>query len=145
MAPSRQVHWYLQLLWNVSPLLYTVPPNTQVAPSRAVEGERKAQDSVFTEATRRSRWIRWQQLTRADAYPPVDAGPEVAVEALVRVAHVSLCAQLPHLFGAHPAAAAAVKDQADSWGALGGSGGARALFAALLSRSLSPTQGHGVR
>lgn len=63
----------------------------------------------------------------------------------MRVAHVSLCAQLPHLFGAHPAAAAAVKNQADSRGALGGSGGAGALFAALLSRSLSPAHGHEVR
>lgn len=35
-APSRQVHWYLQLLWNISPLLYTMPPITQVAPSWAV-------------------------------------------------------------------------------------------------------------
>lgn len=34
-APSRQVHWYLQLLWKDSPFLYTMPPNTQVAPSRA--------------------------------------------------------------------------------------------------------------
>lgn len=37
-APSRQVHWYLQLLWKDSPLLYTVPPKTQGAPSLA-EGE----------------------------------------------------------------------------------------------------------
>lgn len=35
-APSRHVHWYLQLLWNDSPLRYTFPPNTQGAPSRAV-------------------------------------------------------------------------------------------------------------
>lgn len=34
-APSRQVHWYLQLLWKDSPLLYTMPPNTQGVPSRA--------------------------------------------------------------------------------------------------------------
>lgn len=34
-APSRQVHWYLQLLWKDSPLLYTVPPKTQGAPSLA--------------------------------------------------------------------------------------------------------------
>lgn len=86
-----------------------------------------------------------QRLTCADAYSPVDAGTEVAVEALVRVAHVSLRAQLPHLLGAHPAAAAAVQDQADSRGALGGRGGTRALFAAFLSRSLSPTRGHVVR
>lgn len=45
-APSRQVHWYLQLLWKVSPLLYTVPPNTQVAPSRAARGE-EGQDSAL--------------------------------------------------------------------------------------------------
>lgn len=37
-APSRQVHWYLQLLWKDSPLRYTVPPKTQGAPSLA-EGE----------------------------------------------------------------------------------------------------------
>lgn len=35
-APSRQVHWYLQLLWKDSPLRYTFPPNTQEAPSRAI-------------------------------------------------------------------------------------------------------------
>lgn len=35
-APSRQVHWYLQLLWKDSPLLYTMPPNTHGAPSLAV-------------------------------------------------------------------------------------------------------------
>lgn len=51
-APSRQVHWYLQLLWKDSPLLYTIPPNTQGAPSRAVHtpilrlaGEPKSQKS----------------------------------------------------------------------------------------------------
>lgn len=38
-APSRHVHWYLQLLWNDSPLRYTFPPNTQGAPSRAVVNE----------------------------------------------------------------------------------------------------------
>lgn len=102
------------------------------------EGGGGGQDSACSQG-RVTRRIKWQQLTCANAYTPVDAGPEVAVEALVRVAHVSLGAQLPHLLGAHPAAAAAVQDQADSWGALGGSGGARALFAALLSRRLSPT------
>lgn len=102
----------------------------------------KGQESACGTVTRR---IKSQQLTCANAYTPVDAGPEVAVEALVRVAHVSLGAQLPHLLGAHPAAAAAVKNQADSRGALGGSGGARALVAALLSRSLSPTGRHAVR
>lgn len=35
-APSRHVHWYLQLLWKDSPLRYTIPPNTQVAPSLAM-------------------------------------------------------------------------------------------------------------
>lgn len=40
-APSRQVHWYLQLLWKDSPLLYTVPPKTQGAPSLAEEEEGK--------------------------------------------------------------------------------------------------------
>lgn len=35
-APSRQVHWYLQLLWKDSPLRYTDPPKTQGAPSLAV-------------------------------------------------------------------------------------------------------------
>lgn len=35
--PSRHVHRYLQLLWKVSPLLYTIPPNTQGAPSLAVQ------------------------------------------------------------------------------------------------------------
>lgn len=40
-APSRQVHWYLQLLWKDSPLRYTVPPKTQGAPSLAEGEERK--------------------------------------------------------------------------------------------------------
>uniref|UniRef100_A0A803YD66 Ectonucleotide pyrophosphatase/phosphodiesterase 1 n=1 Tax=Meleagris gallopavo TaxID=9103 RepID=A0A803YD66_MELGA len=42
-APSRQVHWYLQLLWKDSPLRYTMPEKTQGAPSRAArEGRRRA-------------------------------------------------------------------------------------------------------
>lgn len=41
-APSRQVHWYLQLLWKDSPLRYTDPPKTQGAPSLAAgEGKKK--------------------------------------------------------------------------------------------------------
>lgn len=46
-APSRQVHWYLQLLWKDSPLRYTVPPKTQGAPSLAEgeEGKKGCQES----------------------------------------------------------------------------------------------------
>lgn len=40
-APSRQVHWYLQLLWKDSPLRYTVPPKMQGAPSLAEEVDGK--------------------------------------------------------------------------------------------------------
>lgn len=40
-APSRQVHWYLQLLWKDSPLRYTMPLNTHGAPSRAARGRRQ--------------------------------------------------------------------------------------------------------
>lgn len=40
-APSRQVHWYLQLLWKDSPLRYTDPPKTQGAPSLAAGEEDK--------------------------------------------------------------------------------------------------------
>lgn len=41
-APSRQVHWYLQLLWKDSPLRYTMPLNTHGAPSRAARGRRQS-------------------------------------------------------------------------------------------------------
>lgn len=64
----------------------------------------------------------FRQLTCAHSYASVDGRPEVTVQALVRVTHVLLCAQLPHLLGAHPAAAAAVQHQAHSWGTLGGRG-----------------------
>lgn len=84
----------------------------------------------------------FRQLTCAHSYASVDGRPEVTVQALVRVAHVLLCAQLPHLLGAHPAAAAAVQHQAHSWGTLGGRGRARALVAALLSCSLSAMRRH---
>lgn len=129
-------------LESLSALVHGASEHTGGAVSSCEGG--KGQDSGGSQgpATRR---VKSQQLTCANAYAPVDAGPEVAVEALVRVAHVSLGAQLPHLLGAHPAAAAAVQNQADSWGALGGSGGARALVAALLSRSLSPTGRRAVR
>lgn len=40
-APSRQVHWYLQLLWKDSPLRYTDPPKTQGAPSLAAGEEER--------------------------------------------------------------------------------------------------------
>lgn len=76
-------------------------------------------------------------LTCAHSDAFVDGGSEVTVEAFVWVTQVFLGAQLPHLLGAHPAAAAAVQHQAHSRGALRGSGGARALAAALLTGSLS--------
>lgn len=76
------------------------------------------------------------RLTCAHPNASVDGGAKVAVQALVRVAHVLLRAQLAHLLGAHPAAAAAVQHQAHPRGALGGCGRARALVAALLSCSL---------
>lgn len=65
----------------------------------------------------------------------VDGGSVVTVEAFVWVADVFISTELPHLLGAHPAAAAAVQHQAHSWGALRGSGGARTLVAALLTCS----------
>lgn len=71
----------------------------------------------------------------ADPYASVDGGSEVAVEAFVRVTDVLFGAQLPHLFGANPAAAAAVQDQADSRCALRGGGRTRTLAAALLTCS----------
>lgn len=120
-------------LESLSALVHGASEHTGGAVSSCEGGGRSGFCSQGTRRTKRP------QLTCANAYTPVDAGPEVAVEALVRVAHVSLGAQLPHLLGAHPAAAAAVENQADSRGALGGSGGARALVAALLSRGLSPT------
>lgn len=43
-APSRQVHWYLQLLWKDSPLRYTDPPKTQGAPSLAAGEQEKDVD-----------------------------------------------------------------------------------------------------
>lgn len=51
-APSKQVHWYLQLLWNDSPLLYTIPPNTQGVPSRATEkhGEQGEREILASDA-----------------------------------------------------------------------------------------------
>lgn len=85
-----------------------------------------------------------QWLTCAHSYASVDGGSEVTVEAFVWVAEVSLGAELPHLLGTHPAAAAAIQHQAHSRGALRRGGGARALVAALLTRSLSTghTQTH---
>lgn len=108
-------------------------------------GETRRGKSTFTLNTESSMAIRctrksfsfFRRLTCAHSYASVDGRPEVTVQALVRVAHVLLCAQLPHLLGAHPAAAAAVQHQAHSWGTLGGRGRARALVAALLSCSLS--------
>lgn len=79
----------------------------------------------------------FQRLTCAHSYASVDGGSEVTIEAFVWVTEVSLGAQLPHLFGTHPAAAAAVQHQAHSWGALRGSGGARTLVATLLTGNLS--------
>lgn len=48
-APSRHVHWYLQLLWKDSPLLYTIPPITQVAPPLAVGGGEENVTSPVTQ------------------------------------------------------------------------------------------------
>lgn len=79
----------------------------------------------------------FQCLTCTHANAPVDGGSEVTVETFVWVTDVFLRAQLPHLFGAHPAAATAIQHQAHTWGALRGSGGARALAAALLTCSLN--------
>lgn len=144
-APSKQVHWYLQLLWNVSPLLYTIPPNTQVAPSRAVGETTRGKVTIrsvhqgrlsFTYVKSRKS-PNSQSLTCAHSYASVDGGSEVTVETFVWVTQVFLGAKLPHLFGTYPAAAAAIQHQAHSWGALRGGGGARTLAAALLTRSLS--------
>lgn len=85
--------------------------------------------------TAQKKAIQW--LTCADSNASVDGGSEVTVEAFVWVTEVLLGAELAHLFGAHPAAAAAVQHQAHSWGALRWSGGARTLVAALLTCSLS--------
>lgn len=71
----------------------------------------------------------------AHSYTSVDGGSEVTVEAFVWVTQVSLSAELPHLFGADPAAATAIQHQAHSWGALRGGGGARTLVATLLTCS----------
>lgn len=76
-------------------------------------------------------------LTCAHSYASVDGCSEVTVQAFVRVTDIFLGAQLPHLFGAHPAAAAAIQNQAHSWGALWRGGGTRTLAAALLSCCLS--------
>lgn len=54
----------------------------------------------------------------------------------MRVTDVFLSAELPHLFGTHPAAATAIQHQADTWGALRRGGRARTLAAALLTCSL---------
>lgn len=79
---------------------------------------------------------RRHSLTCADSDTSVVGGSEVTVEAFVRVTDVFLRAELAHLFGTNPAAAAAVQHQAHSWGALGWVGGAGTLAAALLSCSL---------
>lgn len=84
-------------------------------------------------------------LTCAHSYASVDRRAKVAVQALVRVTHVLLRAQLAHLLGAHPAAAAAVQHQAHPRGALGGCGRTRALVAALLSCSLGMRKIHRER
>lgn len=52
------------------------------------------------------------------------------------VAHVPLCAELAHLFGTHPAAAAGIGYQAHTRRALGGHIRATTLPTALLSHSL---------
>jgi len=80
---------------------------------------------------------RFQRLTCAHSYASVAGGSEVTVEAFVGVTHVPLGAQLAHLLGTRPAAAAAVQHQAHAHGALRGGGGARALVAALLTGNLS--------
>lgn len=64
-APSRQVHWYLQLLWKDSPLLYTVPPKTQGAPSLAEEEEGKKGgllgSGIGPRSCRRAGHASWEQ------------------------------------------------------------------------------------
>lgn len=50
-APSRQVHWYLQLLWKDWPLRYTMPPNIHGAPSFAAN---RKQDSLINTQCRLS-------------------------------------------------------------------------------------------
>lgn len=77
-----------------------------------------------------------EDLTCAHPNAPADGGSNVTEEVFVRVTHVFVSAELPHLFGTHPAAAATIQDQADSWGAPRGRGGAGTLTAALLTCSL---------
>lgn len=142
-APSRQVHWYLQLLWKDSPLRYTVPPKTQGAPSLAEgnkgRGDARVRSSVAAGESgmrgeqgsggqgsqhprrRRGRGVRVRAaaLTGAHADLAVGRRAEVAEEALVRVAGVALGAQLAQLLGTHAAAAAAVQHEADARRAAG--------------------------
>lgn len=165
-APSRQVHWYLQLLWKDSPLRYTMPPKTHGAPSRAARSRRRrvrragagseagpqprlppspAPSPAGPRPRPRSRPGRRRPrppLTGADADPAVGGGAEVAEEPLVVVAGVALGAELAQLLGADAAAAAAVGHQRDAGGA-GGAGprAALALPAALLALRLLQAAG----
>lgn len=81
-------------------------------------------------------------LTCADSDAAIAGGSIVAVETLVGVADVPLCAQLAKLFGTHPAAAAGVQHQTDSRGTLGGHIRAAACATALLGNSLGNTHIH---
>lgn len=85
------------------------------------------------------------ELTCAHPNAPADGGSDVTEEVFVGVAHVLLSAELPHLFGTHPAAATAVQDQTDSWRTAGGCGGAGTLTAALLTGSLRRWRHRGTR
>lgn len=80
---------------------------------------RQTSGMMHSRTSQKKYYFQW--LTCAHSYASVDGGSEVTVEAFVWVAEVLLSAELPHLFGAHPAAAAAVQHQAHSWGTLRGS------------------------
>ena len=146
-APSRHVHWYLQLLWKDSPLLYTIPPITQVAPPLAVGGGEENVTSPVTQTPAEENNQRVSVLERqkkpveshitcADSYAAVDGGAEVTEEPFVGVAHVPVCAKLAHLLGTHPAAAAGIGHQAHTRGTLGVHIRTTTLPTALLSHSL---------
>lgn len=81
-------------------------------------------------------------LTSADSDAAIARGSIVAVEALVGVADVPLCAQLTKLLGTHPAAATGIQHQTHARGTLGGHVRAAACATALLGNTLGNTHTH---